>query len=101
MRQRLDQAAAVECGALAGVATYCGVAGRRGRHRAAQPFERELTVEQFGTGRGALEIGVGLAASAGGLSGAPGPIFALGQDLQRLAAAAVAIEHCTARRHNC
>ena len=57
---RLDEAAAVEGRALDLRRHILRQRGGRRRDRAAEPLERELAVEQFRVGRGALEIAVGL-----------------------------------------
>src|SRR6185369_15511299 len=61
--------------------------------RPAEALERELSVEQLGEGRGALEISVGLLQLPGGKRGSTGPIIALGLDLQRAAAAGISVVH--------
>jgi ABC-type sugar transport system ATPase subunit len=53
--------------------------GRRCRHRAAEPLQRELAVEQLGISRRLLEIADRLRGLAGRLGGAPRPVIALGR----------------------
>ena len=90
-RDRANQAFLLErlpLGIGHGQTGRCGGGG----HRAAEPLERELAVEQLGGGCGAFEMGAcaDRVARLGG--GASGPVPALGCDLQRAAAACIFVE---------
>ena len=96
--RRLDEAPRREFGPLR---RADGEGRQRSRRRdgAAKLLERELAVEQLRIGRRALEIGHAFRHAACGQRGPAGPVEALRLDLQRLAAARIAVEH-RHRRHS-
>src|SRR5215212_4587171 len=70
---RLDQTPAVERRPLSGRRRILRRGGWRSRHRASQPLERQLAIEQFGISPSALKVSVGLLKLAGGKRRPAGP----------------------------